>query len=68
MKKIEQVFIFLSLALMQGRLAAQTAEADSMDVLHYNLVLDLGNMVERHSRDYLCADEGVQRSQFRPDL
>ena len=34
--------MFLSLCLAQGRVAAQTAEADSMDVLHYFITLDMG--------------------------
>lgn len=47
MKKIELFFILLLLALTQGRLAAQSAAEDSIDVLHYNLVLDLGNLQPR---------------------
>ena len=47
MKKIELFFILLLLALAQGRLAAQSAAEDSVDVLHYNLVFDLGNLQPR---------------------
>ena len=35
------------LSLTQGRLAAQTAEADSMDVLHYFISLDMGYSVDK---------------------
>ncbi|MBQ6068679.1 MAG: T9SS type A sorting domain-containing protein [Bacteroidales bacterium] len=47
MKKIELFLILLLLSLTQGRLAAQTAERDSMDVLHYDITLDMGRRVEK---------------------
>ena len=46
MRKIGLFFVFLSLCLAQGRVAAQTAEADSMDVLHYFITLDMGYTVD----------------------
>ena len=39
--------MLLPLCLMQGRLAAQTAEADSIDVLLYDITLDMSDTVER---------------------
>ena len=39
--------MFLPLCLTQGRLVAQTAEADSIDVLHYDLVLDMSDTAVR---------------------
>ena len=47
MKKIGLVLIPLSLSLAQGRIAAQTPETDSIDVLHYDITLDMGNTVDK---------------------
>jgi aminopeptidase N len=47
MKKLRLILILFALTLTQGRLVAQTAEADSMDVLHYDITLDMGNTVAK---------------------
>jgi len=52
MKKIELFFILLLLTLTQGRLAAQSPEADSIDVLHYVITLDMGNTVNKQLQGY----------------
>ena len=47
MKKIGLFITLFLLSLTQVRLAAQTAGEDSIDVLHYNLILDMGNETAR---------------------
>ncbi len=47
MKKLAFSLLLLCMLLSMGRMAAQTAEADSIDVLHYDITLDMGNLVEK---------------------
>lgn len=47
MNRIGLYFIFMSLMALQGSLMAQTAEADSMDVLLYDITLDMSDTVVR---------------------
>ena len=50
MKKLVLFSGMVWMALVGGRAAAQTAAEDSVDVLHYDLTLDMGNAVERQLR------------------
>ena len=47
MKKILFFLLPLCLALPQKRAFGQTAEADSIDVLHYDLTLDMGKTIDK---------------------
>lgn len=47
MKKILLFLLPLWLASSPNRVFGQTAEADSIDVLHYNLILDMGKTVDK---------------------
>ncbi len=50
MRKTLFFLLPLCLALFQNRVYGQSAEADSVDVLHYDLTLDMGNTVPNQLR------------------
>ncbi len=50
MKKILYFLLPLCLSMVQNRAFGQSAEADSVDVLHYDLTLDMGNTTPKQLR------------------